>query len=380
MQERFDAVAKALLCDYYLVVEPDKDAKSTKLEIMELEFYVQKEGFHEDPFTHGSEEQKVAGRWYFHRAPRFSADSNRSSTGTSWRSGSRKGLDLTIGRFPPQGTEQAQSSSLLQGGILLRSIRVLGREPKVVSGPSLLVDQILSSSGVKEIGDLVNGKWGGDTSAFPPSSNPTTPGPAGSPTPPSPPAPTCTLRVIPKSQFGSSSSSSKPTGSWGFLGSKKQTVIYSSPRIGLELSHPGTTGPSVRPLHSRIRFLPRAYRYFREPELLVANGRPQTFVGALLHSAKIIGLSDLGAKALKNPRLIKDVCKIANFKEPLAQKYLNDFVDGGKGGEKLLEREFVGAKGKGAAGSPSSYLRMMGAVMAVVSHHQMELVEAEIEG
>ena len=63
MQERFDKVAKALLCDYYLVVDPDKDAGSTKLEIMELEFYVQKGGFHEDPFTHGSEEQRVAGRW-----------------------------------------------------------------------------------------------------------------------------------------------------------------------------------------------------------------------------------------------------------------------------------------------------------------------------
>jgi hypothetical protein len=63
MQERFDKVAEALLCDYYLVVDPDKDGGSTKVEIMELEFYVQKEGFHEDPFTHGSEEQRVAGRW-----------------------------------------------------------------------------------------------------------------------------------------------------------------------------------------------------------------------------------------------------------------------------------------------------------------------------
>lgn len=61
LQVRFDAVAKALLCDYHLVVTRPGD--QTKLEIMELEFYVQKEGFHEDPFTHGSEEQRVAGRW-----------------------------------------------------------------------------------------------------------------------------------------------------------------------------------------------------------------------------------------------------------------------------------------------------------------------------
>jgi hypothetical protein len=28
-----------------------------------MEFYLQKAKCHEDPFTHGSEEQKVSGRW-----------------------------------------------------------------------------------------------------------------------------------------------------------------------------------------------------------------------------------------------------------------------------------------------------------------------------
>ena len=61
LQLRFDAIAKALLCDYQLVVT--RPGATTKVEFMEVEFYLQKEGFHEDPFTHGSEEQKVAGRW-----------------------------------------------------------------------------------------------------------------------------------------------------------------------------------------------------------------------------------------------------------------------------------------------------------------------------
>ena len=61
LQVRFDAVAKALLCDYNLVVT--RPGTTTKVEFMEIEFYLQKEGFHEDPFTHGSEEQKLAGRW-----------------------------------------------------------------------------------------------------------------------------------------------------------------------------------------------------------------------------------------------------------------------------------------------------------------------------
>jgi hypothetical protein len=110
---------------------------------------------------------------------------------------------------------------------------------------------------------------------------------------------------------------------------------------------------------------------------LQKNGRPQTFLGVLLHSAKKLGLSDLSAKTLKNPRLIKDVCKIASFQESLAQKYLNSFVDGTKDADELLEREFVGAQGKGAGSSPGNYLRMMGAVMAVVSRQEREAVKEE---
>jgi hypothetical protein len=99
----------------------------------------------------------------------------------------------------------------------------------------------------------------------------------------------------------------------------------------------------------------------------------------LLHSAKKLGLSDLSAKTLKNPRLIKDVCKIASFQESLAQKYLNSFVDGTKDAEELLEREFVGAQGKGAGSSPGNYLRMMGAVMAVVSRQERGAAKEEME-
>ena len=32
--------------------------------ILELEFYLYKTGCHEDPFTHGTEEQRLSGRWY----------------------------------------------------------------------------------------------------------------------------------------------------------------------------------------------------------------------------------------------------------------------------------------------------------------------------
>jgi len=59
--DRFDEIANALFHDYNLLLTNGE--KQTTLEILELEFYLQKSGLHEDPFTHGSEEQKQSGRW-----------------------------------------------------------------------------------------------------------------------------------------------------------------------------------------------------------------------------------------------------------------------------------------------------------------------------
>lgn len=72
---RFDHLAQTLLEKYWLCVSvPTKQAtlqtpgtsavKEYKFEILELEFYLRKEGCHEDPFAHGSEEQRASGRWY----------------------------------------------------------------------------------------------------------------------------------------------------------------------------------------------------------------------------------------------------------------------------------------------------------------------------
>jgi hypothetical protein len=59
--DRFDQVGSALLHDYFLVVRCEE--VETEFRILELEFYLQKANCHEDPFTHGSEEQKLSGRW-----------------------------------------------------------------------------------------------------------------------------------------------------------------------------------------------------------------------------------------------------------------------------------------------------------------------------
>ena len=62
ISNRFDQVGNVLLHDHLLVVRCGD--LETEFKILELEFYLQKANCHEDPFTHGSEEQKISGRWY----------------------------------------------------------------------------------------------------------------------------------------------------------------------------------------------------------------------------------------------------------------------------------------------------------------------------
>lgn len=59
---RMSQISKALLHDIRLVARK-ASGKETEFEVLEAEFYLQIEGIHEDPFTHGSEEQKFSGRW-----------------------------------------------------------------------------------------------------------------------------------------------------------------------------------------------------------------------------------------------------------------------------------------------------------------------------
>lgn len=61
ISERFEAVAQELLCNTILSVV--QNGTCTDLDILELEFYLQKSGCHEDPFTHGSVEQEHSGQW-----------------------------------------------------------------------------------------------------------------------------------------------------------------------------------------------------------------------------------------------------------------------------------------------------------------------------
>ncbi|KAG1736431.1 uncharacterized protein EDB91DRAFT_1238056 [Suillus paluster] len=318
---RFDSIASALLSEYYLSIV--HGSSQTNYEILELEFYLQKSGCHEDPFTHGSAEQERSGQWYFHRAPKRNLSTTVTAAG-GYRGGTRKGLDLTLGgpvcTKASSSPEPCVTSTILRGGALLRTIRRC-HDQKVISGPSLLVDEVLRVCSASNLNDLVSVKWQGDISAL------STPTQLRS---------TCMyLRKRPASSLATS-------------------PVLRSPRIGLDLSNPET---KASPTHPRVVFVGKLYRYFTHPELLVANGRTQTFVGIYLTLVE-------GKKyALGSLKFRNELSKLTGMKDTTLAKYLSDYQLGFEKG-KLVS--FVGACGKGVSASASAYLRMMGTLARVL--------------
>ena len=263
---------------------------------------------------------------YFHRVPRFKREA--TSGPPAYRSGSRKGLDLTIGTPNSPDSSNTQPVSV-RGGILLRTLRRLS-DLTVISGPSLLVDELLRASGAADIPELVNEKWSGDISAF------RTPSPAADSNPPA----AVTL----------------------FMGIKEAAAsrappqMYKSPRIGLDLSHPSTR---LDPSDRRVRYVSKPYRYFVLPNLLTANGRGQTFLGVHNHCVNVLQIT-------KKSSLVGKIASLTGVKSQTVHKYLNTYQDALASGE--LER-FIGSSGKGASASPGTFLQLMGALQ------RRELVE-----
>ncbi|KDQ63970.1 hypothetical protein JAAARDRAFT_27642 [Jaapia argillacea MUCL 33604] len=327
---RFDQIASSLLYDYRISIT--NGATVTEFEILELECYLHKVGCHEDPFTRGAEEQRKSGLWYFHRAPRrfqpSTSQVTRAPTAAGgYRGGTRKGLDITFGSplllsspyFASSSTTKPPStappSTTTRGGVLFRTIRRV-KDQKLISGPSLLVDEVLRLSKADSISQLVDTIWGGNISAFsPPSSSPS---------------------------FMSLQRMSDP---------KKSTPpprIHKSPRIGLDLSHPETTASMT---HPRVVYVTKQYRYFTNPHLLVANGRAHTFLGVYLECDKNSELSDDEAA------MSQELVRLTGLKGPTVSKYLDEYKAGYRS-DKLTS--FIGAKGKGASSAPATLLKMMG--------------------
>ena len=120
-KEDFSKLAHQLLNSFELVV----NGQCFRLAEIEFYFYSQE---HPDIFTHCSELQKKNGFWYFHRI------------GNSYKGGSFKGLDMSIG------------GNGAIGGILLRSIS--DENGQVTNGPSLLVDKLIELTNNNSVAEL----------------------------------------------------------------------------------------------------------------------------------------------------------------------------------------------------------------------------------
>jgi hypothetical protein len=224
------------------------------------------------------------------------------------------------------GTLNSPDSSITQavpvrGGILLRTLRRV-LDSTVISGPSLLVDELLRSSKADDIPELVNEKWKGDIFAF------------RAPSPDDPESNPITL----------------------FIGVKESTSapppqIYKSPRIGIDLSHPSTR---LDPSNRRVQFVSKPYRYFILPHLLTANGRGQTFLGVHNHCVNVLQIT-------KKSLLSGKIASLTGVQQKTVDKYLENYQDALATGE--VER-FIGLRGKGASSSPGTFLQLMGSLQS----------------
>lgn len=218
-----------------------------------------------------------------------------------------------------------------RGGILLRTARVV-KTGVVVSGPSLLVDLILSLSGADAIETLVQDHWQGDISAF----------------------------HSPEDPYDSSKRGSRLSLILNPSASPSKLKCYRSPRIGLDLSHYTAAADVTNP---RVIFVQKHYRFVRDPHLLKANGRSQLFVGLLLHSIR-----ELYPNGVKFPLSSKEKGAIANSIATLGgwpilstRNYIGHFEAGVSSGFKLVG-PYCGPSGKGACGTVEKIILLFGAL------------------
>ncbi len=223
--------------------------------------------------------------------------------------GTRKGLDITFGRVLLSSQSGPAVASSISGGILIRSIRRVG-DQKIISGPSLVVDEILRQSNASDIKTLVVDQWRKRVDAL------------------QPPTDGLGMWLAP----------------WGNDNPKSKPILYTSPRIGLDLSHQSAT---VKLDDPRVVYVGKPYRFFTCPESLKANGRVQTFVGLVL---PLITGNTLPRSTIYSHAAAQ------GFSASVVKKYIEAFENGLLSG-KLVQ--FVGSVGKNVSSSAIRYIQMM---------------------
>ena len=124
--EKFSKLANTLLNKTVLLI------KNTCFRLREIEIYLYTDD-HNDNYTHKSIEQADPCQWYFHK------------TGSSYKGGTYKGLDITFGKAEGYGDTY--------GGILIRGISC---DDNLVTGSCKVVDYILKATDSETVKDLVD--------------------------------------------------------------------------------------------------------------------------------------------------------------------------------------------------------------------------------
>ncbi|KAH7338787.1 hypothetical protein B0J17DRAFT_717232 [Rhizoctonia solani] len=322
----FNSIAQTLMQGFELCVT-SKSLVVTTYELLEVEFYWYNQGSgHIDPFTHAAEEQRVSGNWYFHRAPRRVPPNSQSTAPVpspktnGFRGGTRKGLDLTF------GVPSTDQSTVAYGGILFRTLRNT-QTKKVTCGPSLLVDEVLRSSGADSPATLVGALWKGNTSAF----------------------------LSSEDELGPSRVFLRPVDRKG----AKPPDMYSSPRIGLELSRIQTPSEATA-THPRVQYVLRPYRFFTHPELM-GTIRPQTFYGLFLaHEAGQLTRSGIADVTGMKPMQVPTYC---------------GYIEAGRNAGPRGVKDFVSEQGRGVGPVAAKFLKMVGVVECIMDDSGGERVQ-----
>jgi hypothetical protein len=239
-------------------------------------------------------------------------------------------LDLTFGG-PVASTEDTlapeSSEDDIRGGILLRALLPVSGGSAVV-GPSLCADAVLAAAGASNIKELVLEYWAYDTSAL--------------------------ARNGRKGAMWLEKRASPST----LDHEKEESTIYIGPRVGLDLSHPGTQASVSDP---RVRFVGAPLRCFRRPELLMGKNRPHTVLGILRTiRASRSGPEDTSLVPAGRPArqtVINSLVALTGLSESAASSALDSYEEGCTK-DKIVS--FVGLKGKGVGAKMDPYMRMSG--------------------
>ena len=131
----FDTCVETFFFAPGTVLEVQDGGKTTRLTIVEVEFYFNHAGRpFNDVFTHGDDLQKTCAHFYLHRSSGKKA--------AKYRNGSFKGMDVTFG-----------NGDTFYGGVLVRAVRDVDSD-EIIEGPCNVVQELMKRCGIESRNEI----------------------------------------------------------------------------------------------------------------------------------------------------------------------------------------------------------------------------------